>query len=88
MDTATFTIPRGSTVKDNITGFAGVVTGRCDYITGCNQYAVQPAKKDDGTFIEARWFDEHRLAVMPGAPMVLQAPVDDRGGACDLAPLK
>ena len=51
----------GRRVKDRITGFEGVVTGYCEYITGCNQALIAPPTKDDGEFVESRWFDEQRL---------------------------
>lgn len=54
----------GDKVRDQITGFEGVVTGRCQYITGCEQALVQPPVSKDGTFVEAHWFDEDRLAVV------------------------
>lgn len=55
-------------VKDQITGFSGVVTGRCEYITGCTQLLVQPPVKDNGDFVESRWVDEDRLA-LAGEPI-------------------
>ena len=52
----------GRRVKDRITGFEGVVTGYCEYITGCNQFLVCPtAMKPGGDYVEPRWFDEQRL---------------------------
>ena len=36
----------GQKVKDSITGFAGIVTGRAEYITGCHQILVQPPVKN------------------------------------------
>ena len=46
----------GVTVKEQITNFRGVVTGQCEYITGCRQYLV--TSKSNG---EAKWYDEDRL---------------------------
>ena len=54
-------IQLGSTVKDSITGFRGIATGRCEYISGCNQVLVQPEVNEKGDFVEARWLDEQRL---------------------------
>jgi hypothetical protein len=53
-------------VKDMITGFEGIVTGHADYVTGCDQYLVQPPVEKDkpGGFIEPRWFDEKRLEII------------------------
>lgn len=53
----------GVTVRDLITGFEGVVTGRVEYISGCNQVLVVPKVKADGAFIPAEWFDEQRVVV-------------------------
>ncbi len=51
----------GSEVKDRITGFSGVVTGRAEYITGCTQCLVVPRLSADGNYREGQWFDEQRL---------------------------
>lgn len=63
------TTEMGQKVKDKITGFTGVVTARCQYISGCNQSLVQPPVKDDGTFVDSKWFDEDRLEALD-APKV------------------
>lgn len=61
----------GQTAKDRITGIEGVVLGRAEYITGCNQVLVQPtAKKADGDVLESRWFDEQRMELVSTAPVV------------------
>lgn len=54
----------GSTVKDRITGFSGVVTGRVEYLTGCTQCLVAPVVSKDGAHRDSQWFDEQRLAVV------------------------
>ena len=54
----------GDLVHDEISGFKGVVVGRCQYLTGCNQALVQPMSQlplDKKP--EAEWFDETRLDV-------------------------
>lgn len=61
----------GSRVKDKITGFAGVVTGRCQYISGCNQALVAPPLGPDGAFRGSEWFDEQRLEQSGEAPVTL-----------------
>ena len=50
----------GMTLKDRITGFAGVVTGRCEYISGCNQVLLVPPVDEKGDHREPHWFDEQR----------------------------
>jgi hypothetical protein len=49
----------GRTVRDKVTGFSGIVVGRVEYLTGCNQLLVQP-KVLDGKMVESAWLDEQR----------------------------
>tara|TARA_R110002049_G_scaffold199037_2_gene369118 strand:+ start:113 stop:364 length:252 start_codon:yes stop_codon:yes gene_type:complete len=51
----------GNEVKDKITGFQGIATGHAEYLTGCDQYVVQPKCEKNGTYPDANWFDEGRL---------------------------
>lgn len=48
--------------SDKITRLKGIITGHADYITGCDQYLLQPPCKD-GEFRDARWIDEGRLTI-------------------------
>ena len=47
----------GATYKDKITGFKGIATGHCRYLTGCHQTLLAPKKADQ----ESKWFDDQRL---------------------------
>jgi hypothetical protein len=58
-------IQLGQTVKDKLTGFTGLVTGRCEYISGCHQILIQPPVKDKNEFVEPRWLDEERVEALP-----------------------
>ncbi|RAI42649.1 hypothetical protein [Rhodoplanes roseus] len=73
----------GEPVKDSITGFEGVATGRAEYITGCSQVLVAPPVDDKGCFRDAHWIDEQRLE-----PTHAQRVVLDNGTTpgCDVAP--
>jgi hypothetical protein len=53
----------GEKVKDSITGFEGVTTGRFTYLHGPTCYGVQPQKldKDGNKPAESDTFDEGRL---------------------------
>lgn len=57
----------GTKVEDKSTGFMGVVTGVCDYDTGCRQYLVTPRVDKDGQMQEAHWIDASRLGVAESA---------------------
>lgn len=51
-------------VVDRITGFTGIVTGRCEYLNGCIQYLVKPKqKKGDKEMPKGEWIDEQHLLV-------------------------
>jgi hypothetical protein len=56
-----FKFELGIELKDKVTGFKGFVIGRADYLTGCNQYALQP-KMSKGKWEENKWLDENRLS--------------------------
>ena len=77
----------GTKAKDTITGFSGVVTGKASYITGCDQFLLQPQCKEDGDMVDGRWFDEQRLEIVPDTPAT--SLDNSRGnGACGVAPVK
>jgi hypothetical protein len=55
----------GCKVKDLITGFEGIVTGRTLWLTGCVQFVVVSQELDkDGKRRDGEWFDEQRLKVL------------------------
>lgn len=60
----------GKTVTDKITGFKGVVTGHCRYISGCDQLLVTPKVKGD-TVVESKWIDQQRCEVDKSAKRVV-----------------
>ena len=65
-------------VKDVITGFSGLVTGRTEWDNGCVRYAVQPPKTSkDGKPMAAEWFDEQNLLSLAAAP---SRPTKSAGG--------
>ena len=81
----------GVEVKDIITGFQGVVTGRVSYITGCDQYLVQPKVDKEGKHIASRWIDEPRLEIIESGrkvELIKSESVIEDPGACEPAPIK
>lgn len=80
-----FVLEHGDKVRDQLSGFEGVISGRADYITGCNQYLVSQPVDKDGKHREGRWFDEQRLELVQRshttiAPLVAPARTPDPGG--------
>lgn len=74
-------------VRDKVTGFVGIATGRVEYITGCNQVLVSPPVKQDGDLPDSKWFDEQRMEVLEEDFI---SPLDNTltPGAGEPAPIK
>ena len=51
----------GAEYKDKITGFKGVCTGYCEYISGCNQALLAPRVGKDGKPLSGEWYNVQRL---------------------------
>lgn len=76
----------GKTYQDVITGFIGVATGHCAYITGCSQALLAPAVDSTGARREPQWFDEVRCKLLDNPVIAL---VTDEGVGADIpAPIR
>lgn len=60
----------GSTGKDVVTDFVGVIMGRVTYLTGCAQYLLSPKVDSTGKRIASEWFDEDRITLVTDVPIV------------------
>ena len=74
----------GDIAQDNITGFAGLIDAKIEYLTGCTQFRLQPRELKDGKIQEAVWFDENRLATTEAG--VLPRKTTDLGGPAPSLP--
>jgi hypothetical protein len=72
----------GDKVCDSITGFTGVVTGRIEYLSGCNQILVQPKSDAENEIKRSEWFDVERI-ILVEAQMV---EISTRQAGFDKAP--
>lgn len=82
-----FTHELGKRAKDKITGFEGVLVARCQFLTGCNRYCIQPTELKDGKPIESIYFDEDQIEILSDGI----APKNVSGkkpGACAPCPTK
>lgn len=59
-----FKFSLGDKVKDNITGFIGIIVGRTEWLNGCIRYSLQPIKLKDGAPQETQAFDEDQLELV------------------------
>lgn len=53
----------GNKVRDKVTGFEGIATGRVEYLTGCQQIGITPPAKD-GEVKATQYFDAERLVLV------------------------
>lgn len=79
-----FKFELGDAVKDVVTGFSGIVTGRCEYITGCKQYSVTSRKLQAGD-TKAGWFDEDRIVTTKASKVKIDVKAN---GGPQCAPAK
>jgi hypothetical protein len=77
----------GKRAKDKITGFAGVITSRCEFLTGCNRYCIQPTKLEGGKPIESIYFDEDQIEII-GNGISSKSVTGKKKGACSPNPSK
>ena len=82
-----FKFKHGISVKDAVTGFSGVITGRADYITGCNQYLVSAKSKGSGIGV-LEWYDEDRIVLLKAKPIVIKIGKKNGGPVSFPAPKK
>ena len=57
--------------RDKITGFEGIITGHCEYVSGCDQLLIVPCKlTKEGKRPESEWFDDQRVEII-GAKRII-----------------
>lgn len=80
-----FLFELGSQAKDKITGFSGILTARCEFLTGCNRYCIQPIGLKDGIPIESQYFDEGLIEII-GEGINPETVRVEKTGACSPDP--
>jgi len=78
-------ITLGKKVKDRITGFVGIATGRAVYLNDCVRVQVTPSKLKNPK-AEPEWFDEEDLKEI--GPGILTKPKKPTGGPRRYEPKK
>ena len=78
----------GLKAADKITGFEGILTARCEYLTGCNRYCIQPRRlTSDYGFIDGCYFDEDQIEIT-GDGILKESVSGKKRGACAPNPTK
>ena len=69
----------GKKAKDKITGFTGIIIGRCEHLYGCNTYGITTIVTKEGQRVDTEWFDEARI-ITKGAGITPKPERDRRNG--------
>lgn len=72
----------GDKVRDMLTDFTGVVLGRSEHITGCNQVFVLPSSEKQNEIKDGHWFDIERIELIEAGAI----KVSERLGGADIPP--
>ena len=55
----------GKEAKDKITGFKGIIIGKCSYLFGCDQYGIAAQSANTtGKRPDTEWFDKGRVEII------------------------
>lgn len=77
-------IKLGSKVKDSISGFSGIATGRSTYLHGCVHICITPQELHEAKLIGSQWFDEPQvMELVPDATSVAASDAQPTGGPQD-----
>ncbi len=66
-------------VRDQTTGFEGIVNAKCLYRTGCTHVEIQPTTLDKGKIRKSEWIDETLLEVLIEVPDEIKPRPKKRG---------
>lgn len=76
-------IKLGDKVRDRISGYEGIATGKFEYINGCVRWGVQAKVDKEGKMPDTMVIDEGQLEVVKKAAVKLDAPAATTGGPRD-----
>lgn len=71
----------GLKAKDKISGMSGILTAKCEFLTGCNRWCITPQELKDGRPIEGMYFDEAQIDVVGEGILPSEVTGKERG-AC------
>ena len=84
----------GDLMRDQVSGFEGIATGKAQYINGCVKWLLEGKIRDDGK-MPTEWFDEQRVVVVTEAAFIVPLSIEESpprertalaGGPMPLAP--
>jgi hypothetical protein len=76
----------GSKVRDTITGFEGIATGRSQFLNGCVSVCVTRSEVTKDGEVKLEWFDEQRIEVVERGAFRAQPSTATAGGPHSIPP--
>lgn len=76
----------GAHVRDTITGFEGIATGKSEFVNGCVSVAVTRTELSKDGEVKIEWFDEQRIEVLKEGAFRPQASTATAGGPHSIPP--
>ena len=73
----------GKVGMDKVTGFKGIITGKCDYLYGCSQYLLTPKVSKEGGKQDGGWFDEGRIEILLSEEGIKPEEVKAKKNGCE-----
>ncbi len=70
----------GKKGRDKVTGFEGIIVGRCEYLYGCTNYGLAPKVGADGKRGDIEWFDRGRIEILETDSVSADSVSSDRPG--------
>lgn len=64
---ATFKYELGSKAQCRITGYAGIITARTEWLYGCRRYTLQARQLAEGKPVESLYLDEDAVELFEAA---------------------
>jgi len=76
-------IKLGLRVKDQVTGFAGIVIAKTEYLNGCVSLCIKPEKLNkEKESVEAEWVDYQQVDIVDEGLAKKKEVAKPTGGRC------
>ena len=76
----------GSRVRDTITGYEGIVTGRSEFLNGCVSICIARSEVTKDGDVKFEWFDEQRVKVIERGAFASEPTSATAGGPHPIPP--
>lgn len=64
----------GEQLRDMVTGYTGIATGRMEYLNGCTQYCLRAKADKESKVPDSHWVDSQQIERVSGGIKVKRKP--------------